>query len=55
LEKNASRRVIFAFRKRLFWIFVVAIIAIVIVLISLWIDLHWSIAIQVYQVKASLD
>ena len=45
----------FAFRKRLSWIFVITIIAIVIVLSLLWIDLQWSIVTQVYQVKAGLD
>ena len=55
LEKKGYRRVINALRERLFWVFAVAIAIIVIVLISLWIDLQWSIAIQVYQVKAGLD
>ena len=55
LEKNGSGWRVFAVRTRLVWIFALVIIAVVVVLGLLWIDLQWSIATQVYQVKAGLD
>jgi hypothetical protein len=55
LEKNGSRWRMFAVRKRLLWIFPLVIITVVVVLSLLWINLQWSIATQVYQVKAGLD
>jgi hypothetical protein len=55
LEENTPRRRIFVSRKRLFWIILIAIIAVIIALTALWIDLQWSIAIQVYQQKANLN
>jgi hypothetical protein len=55
LEENTPRRRIFVSRKRLFWIILIAIIAVIVVLTALWIDLQWSIAIQVYRQKANLN
>jgi hypothetical protein len=55
LEDTTPRLRIFASKKRLFWIFLIVIIAVIIVLAVLWIDLQWSIAIQVYNQKANLD
>jgi hypothetical protein len=55
LEDNTPRRRIFVSRKRLFWIILIAIIAVIVVLTVLWVDLQWSVAIQVYRQKANLD
>jgi hypothetical protein len=45
----------FLSNKRLFYIFLIIIIAIITVITALWIDLQWSIAIQVYNQKAGLN
>lgn len=55
MEDTTPRLRIFASKKRLFWIFLIVIIAIIVVLAVLWIDLQWSIAIQVYNQKANVD
>jgi hypothetical protein len=55
LEDYTPKRRTFFSNKRLFYIFLIIIIAIIVVLAALWIDLQWSIAIQVYNQKANLN
>jgi hypothetical protein len=55
LKASAPRWRVLRSSKRLLWIFLVAVIALVVVLSVLWIDLQWSIAISVYDQKAGLD
>jgi hypothetical protein len=55
LETKASRWRIFMSNKRFPWVLLVAIISLIVVLSVLWIDLQWSVFIQVYYQKANLD
>jgi hypothetical protein len=55
VEDHSSRRRFFLSNKRLFQIILIILIIIVAVLTALWIDLQWSIAIQVYSQKAGLN
>jgi hypothetical protein len=44
-----------AFGSMIFWALVLVLTVLVVSLSALWIDLQWSISIQVYSLKASLD
>jgi hypothetical protein len=50
-----SKLRIFAFGSKIFWALVLGITILVVALSALWIDLQWSISIQVYSLKAGLD
>jgi len=55
LNENISKQRKFISNANLFRIIIAAIIAITVVLSILWIDLQWSISINVYSQKAGLD
>ena len=50
-----TRREIGGFQSKLIWGLIAASLAIVVLLIALWLNLQWSIAVHVYQVKAGLN